>query len=205
MSIELCQSSTSSSEMWAKTPRFDASFTNAGSGVCSNTITGQAASRTILSIRSSACSELAPRPTSATSGRSRAVTAPTSSTSISRAMTSCPRAVTIGATSARRSFRSLAIRTRRCSTPSVTGGTVRFYVSALRSCAGPRSGCSRSGGGLRRASSQPFPEAVDVQPDSTRRSGPEGVVRNDPSERRCPSCRRPTGHPRAASARLSYV
>ena len=28
MSIELCQSSTSSSEMWAKTPRFDASLTN---------------------------------------------------------------------------------------------------------------------------------------------------------------------------------
>ena len=44
----------------------------------SRAITGQAASRTICSISSSACSELAPRPTSATSGRSRAVTAPTS-------------------------------------------------------------------------------------------------------------------------------
>ena len=45
----------------------------------------------------------------------RAVTAPTSSTSISRAITSCPRAATIGATSAKRSARSFAISTRRCS------------------------------------------------------------------------------------------
>ena len=36
-------------------------------------MTGQAASRTIVSISPSACSELAPSPTSATSGRSRAV------------------------------------------------------------------------------------------------------------------------------------
>ena len=40
-------------------------------------MTGQPASRTILSIRSSACCELAPSSTSATSGRSRAVTVPT--------------------------------------------------------------------------------------------------------------------------------
>ena len=38
--------------MWANTPRLDASLTNAGSGACSSTITGQAASRTILSISS---------------------------------------------------------------------------------------------------------------------------------------------------------
>lgn len=53
---------------------------------------------------------LSPSPRSATSGRSRAVTAPTSLTSISCAMTSWPRAATTGATSARRSVRSLAIR-----------------------------------------------------------------------------------------------
>src|SRR3954470_1664439 len=78
-------------------------------------MTGQAASRTILSISSSACSELSPSPTRATSGRSRAVTSPTWSASISRAITSCPRSITIAATGARRSLRSLAIRTRRCS------------------------------------------------------------------------------------------
>ena len=55
-------------------PRFDASRTNAGSGAWIRTMTGQAASWTILSIRPSAWSELSPSPTSATSGRSRAVT-----------------------------------------------------------------------------------------------------------------------------------
>src|SRR6202453_3949208 len=87
---------------------------NSGSRAWSSTITGQAASRTILSISSRACSELSPSPTSATSGRSLAVAGPTSSTSISRAITSWPSPTTIGATSARRSLRSLAIRTRRC-------------------------------------------------------------------------------------------
>src|SRR5204863_440804 len=99
----------------ATTPRLDASLMNSGSRACRRTMTGHAASRTILSISSSACCELSPRPTSATSGRSRAVTAPTSSTSISRAMTSCPRAITADATKASRSLRSLAIRTRRFS------------------------------------------------------------------------------------------
>ena len=37
--------------MWAKTPRLDASLTNSESRVWRSTITGQAASRTILSIR----------------------------------------------------------------------------------------------------------------------------------------------------------
>jgi hypothetical protein len=97
-------------------PRFDASLTKAGSGSWIRTITGQAASWTIFSIKPSAWSELAPKPTSATSGRSLAVTAPTSSTSISRAITSWPSPATIGATRASRSRRSFAIRTRRCST-----------------------------------------------------------------------------------------
>jgi hypothetical protein len=48
MWIELCQSSTSASEMWAKTPRLDASLTKSGSGAWSRTITGQAASLTIF-------------------------------------------------------------------------------------------------------------------------------------------------------------
>jgi hypothetical protein len=61
-------------------PRLEASFTNAGSGAWMRTITGQAASCTIFSIRVRACWELSPSPTSATSGRSRAVTGPTSST-----------------------------------------------------------------------------------------------------------------------------
>ena len=91
MSIELCQSSTSSSLICANTPRLDASLMNCGSRACSNTITGHAASRTILSIKSNACAELSPNPTSATSGRSLAVTGPTSATSISRAITSCPK------------------------------------------------------------------------------------------------------------------
>jgi hypothetical protein len=52
----------------------DASLTNAGSGAWSSTITRHAAARTILSINPSACSELSPNPTSATSGRSRTVT-----------------------------------------------------------------------------------------------------------------------------------
>jgi hypothetical protein len=72
-------------------------------------MTGQAASCTIFSISWSACRELSPSPTRATSGRSLAVTAPTSATSIPRAMTSCPSAATIGATRASRSLRSLAI------------------------------------------------------------------------------------------------
>jgi hypothetical protein len=45
---------------------------------CSNAITGQAASRTISPIRSSAWSEDSPSPTIATSGRSLAVADPTS-------------------------------------------------------------------------------------------------------------------------------
>jgi hypothetical protein len=59
-----------------------------------------------------------------------AVTDPTSFTSTSRAMTSCPSATTIGATSARRSLRSLAISTRRCSlAPS---GADRSTVKSLK-------------------------------------------------------------------------
>ena len=58
--------------------------------------------------------ELSPRPTRATSGRSRAVTAPTSSTSISRDHF-VPERGDIGATRAKRSLRSFAISTRRCS------------------------------------------------------------------------------------------
>ena len=54
----------------------------------SRAITGQEASRTISVIRSSECSECSPSPTSATSGRSLRVTAPTSATWISRAITS---------------------------------------------------------------------------------------------------------------------
>jgi hypothetical protein len=50
MSIELCQSSTSASLMWAKTPRLDASLMKWGSRACRSTMTGQAASRAILSI-----------------------------------------------------------------------------------------------------------------------------------------------------------
>jgi hypothetical protein len=61
-------------------------LTNSGSGVCNSTMTGQAASRAILSISPSACSEFAPSPTSATSGRSRGGHRPTSSASISRAI-----------------------------------------------------------------------------------------------------------------------
>src|SRR5436309_924212 len=96
-------------------PRFDASLTKAGSGAWMRRITGHAASCTISSIRARACSELLPRPTRATSGCSLAVTTPTSGTSISLAITSCPRFATVGATSASRSLRSLAISTRRCS------------------------------------------------------------------------------------------
>jgi hypothetical protein len=84
------KTSSSASVMWAETPGLEASLTKAGSGAWSRTITGQAASCTIFSIGPSAWSELSPSPTSATSGRSRAVTAPMSATSISRAITSCP-------------------------------------------------------------------------------------------------------------------
>ena len=55
----------------------------AGSSAESSAITGQLDSRTICSISSSACCEERPSPTSATSGRSRAVTAPTAVTSTS--------------------------------------------------------------------------------------------------------------------------
>src|SRR3954452_17618767 len=96
-------------------PRLDASRTKPGLASWMSRITGQEASCTIFSISASACSELSPRPTSAPSGRSRAVTGPTSSTSISLAITSCPRAATMGATRASRSRLSLAISTRRCS------------------------------------------------------------------------------------------
>jgi hypothetical protein len=81
-------------------------LTNSGSRAMDQDDDRQAVSRTIFSIRPSAWSELSPRPTSATCGRSRAVTAPTSLTSISRAITSCPSAATIGARRARRSLRS---------------------------------------------------------------------------------------------------
>src|ERR1700733_2599731 len=77
-------------------------------------MTGQEASWTISPISSSAWSEETPSPTSATSGCSRAVTAPISLTSISRAITSWPRPATTWASSSSRSRRSLAIRTRRC-------------------------------------------------------------------------------------------
>src|SRR4051794_36049460 len=142
MSIELCQSSTSASVMCAKTPRLEASLTNPGSGAWISAITGQVASRTILSIIASACSEFVPSPTSATSGRSLAVASPRSSTWISRAITSCPSATTIGATRASRSCRSLAIRTRRWS--------VSRYLIACASGADLRSVAERP---------HPFPRA----------------------------------------------
>ena len=49
--MELCQSFASASVMYAKMPRFDASLTNSGSGAWMSTITGQADSCTIFSIR----------------------------------------------------------------------------------------------------------------------------------------------------------
>ena len=70
---------------WAKIPRLAASLTKAGSLASRRRITGQAASWTICSISSSACVELSPRPTRATSGCSRRVTSPTLSTSSSSA------------------------------------------------------------------------------------------------------------------------
>jgi hypothetical protein len=88
----------SASLMCAKTPRLEASLMKSGSRAWRRAITGQAASCTIRSMSSSAWPELCPSPTRATSGRSLSVTAATSSTSISRAMTSCPSAITIGAT-----------------------------------------------------------------------------------------------------------
>ena len=60
----------------------------------STAITGHSASRTMRSISSSACAELVPRPTSATSGCSLDVSAPTSTTSVEPAMTVWPSAVT---------------------------------------------------------------------------------------------------------------
>jgi hypothetical protein len=61
-----------------------------GSRPSSTAITGQSASRTIRSISSSACDELVPRPTSATSGCSFEVRAPTSATFVEPAITTCP-------------------------------------------------------------------------------------------------------------------
>jgi hypothetical protein len=84
MSMALCHSSTSESVMKAKIPRFEASLTKGDRGRGSGGLPGTRPP-SILSIRARACSELFPRPTSATSGRSLAVTAPTSLTSISRA------------------------------------------------------------------------------------------------------------------------
>src|SRR5215211_277307 len=110
-------------------PRRDASRMKPGFASWISKITGQKASLTILSISLSACWELSPSPTSATSGRSRAVTGPTSSTSISRAITSCPRAATIRATRASRSRLSLAMSTRRCCVSRelmISKGVLRF-------------------------------------------------------------------------------
>jgi hypothetical protein len=113
MSIELCQSSTSVSLMWANTPRLDASLMKEGSGVCSKTITGQAASRTVLSISPSAWSELSPSPTSATSGRSRGHGSDLCDVDLTHNYL-----VSQGRDDRRdqsqRSLRSLAISTRRC-------------------------------------------------------------------------------------------
>src|SRR5579872_4632411 len=64
-------------------------------------------------MRSRACSDERPSPTSATSGCSLAVTAATSRTSTSRAITSCPSPATTWASSSSRSRRSFAIRTRK--------------------------------------------------------------------------------------------
>ena len=71
--------------------------TPCGSSAVSSAMTGQLDSETIRSIRSRACSDERPSPTSATSGCSRAVTAATSATSVSRATTTCPRPVTTSA------------------------------------------------------------------------------------------------------------
>ena len=49
--------------MYAKMPRFAASFTHTGSSYLSSAITGHDASRTISEIMSRACSPLMPSPT----------------------------------------------------------------------------------------------------------------------------------------------
>src|SRR5215211_3377038 len=87
-------------------PRREASRTKLGFGSWMSRMTGQKASWTIFSMSSSACWELSPSPTRATSGRSLAVTGPTSSTSI-----------------------SLAISTRRCSVsrPVIPSRTTRVH------------------------------------------------------------------------------
>ena len=68
MSIALCQSSTSASLMWAKTPRLDASLMNPGRARGAGRSPGRRLPARSCRSAPSACSELSPSPTSATSG-----------------------------------------------------------------------------------------------------------------------------------------
>lgn len=94
ISMALCSSEGSPLVIETKFPRFAASVTKTGSSTWSSAITGQAASRTIRLMWSSACSACSPSPTSATSGRSSRVTRPTVSISSARAITVCPSSTT---------------------------------------------------------------------------------------------------------------
>ena len=114
MSIELCQSSTSASLMWAKTPRLEASFRKSGSARGEGRSPGRR-----LPARSSRSGPAHARslaePDEATSGRSLAVTgADVCDLDLARDHL-VPECDDDRGDERQPSFRSLAIRTRRCS------------------------------------------------------------------------------------------
>lgn len=113
----------------AKTPRLAASSTYPLSATSRSAMTGQAASRTISEICSSACAPSRPKRTSATSAPVLRLSAPIAPMSLSRPTISWPKLSTIAVMLSSLSSRSLAISTcRRCSVSgmALTVGS-RFY------------------------------------------------------------------------------